>query len=237
MRTFLSWAVYEGHPVYHRFRDELKPVEHQVFVDSLTEDEVRAIASIDFDSPTVWAYVRQHFPEYPTAGIKRMITTEEHHHRLRITRDKFLLCTYTALRIGDADTLRPAQLHGDVARVKASKTDVTCIIPLVDDDVFQPAALLRAYAGTDPKRCLSCINYPYLYLPHVQALAGIERVQLQYHLGRKTFATLKIAQGVSRFQVMMTTGHQTESSFNHYLGINEAELLDWHRRTARKRVA
>lgn len=237
VRAFLIWAVYEGHPVYRRFRDELKPVEHQVFVDSLTEDEVRAIAGIDFDSPAVWAYVRRHFPEQPTAGIRRMITTEEHHRRLRITRDKFLLCTYTALRIGDADLLRPAQLHGDVARVKASKTGVTCIIPLVDDDVFQPAALLRAYTGTDPKFCLPRINYPYLYLPHVQALAGIERVQLQYHLGRKTFATLKIAQGVPRSQVMMTTGHQTESSFNHYLGINEAELLDWYRRTARKRVA
>ena len=86
-----------------------------------------------------------------------------------------------------------AQLHGDVARVKASKTGVTCIIPLVDDDVFQPAALLRAYAGTDPKLCLPRINYPYLYLPHVQALAGIERVPVKYHLGRKTFATLNVA--------------------------------------------
>lgn len=237
LRAFLNWAVYEGHPVYRRFRDELTPVEHHVFVNSLTEDEVRAIAGLDFESPAVWAYVRAHFPEQPTAGIRRMITTEEHHRRLRLTRDKFLLCTYTALRIGDADTLRPAQLHGDVARVKASKTGVTCIIPLVDDDVFQPAALLRAYAGTDPTRCLPRINYPYLYLPHVQALAGIERVALQYHLGRKTFATLKVAQGVPRSQVMMTTGHQTESSFNHYLGIDEAELLDWYRRTARKRVA
>ena len=92
--------------------------------------------------------------------------------------------------------------------------------------MFKPAALLRAYAGVDPKLCLPRINYPYLYLPHVQALAGIERLALQYHLGRKTFATLKVAQGVPRSQVMMTTGHQTESSFNHYLGINEAELLD-----------
>jgi hypothetical protein len=165
-----------------------------------------------------------------------MISTAEHHRRLRITRDKFLLCTYTALRIGDADALRPAQLHGDVARVKAGKTGVTCIIPL-DDDVFQPAALLQAYAGVDPKFCLPRINYPYLYLPHVQALAGIKRVPVKYHLGRKTFATLKVAQGVPCSQVMMTTGHQTESSFNHYLGVNEAELLDWYRRTARKRVA
>ena len=80
------------------------------------------------------------------------------------------------------------------------------------------------------------INYPYLYLPHVQALSGIERVRIRYHLGRKTFATLKIAQGVPRSQVMMTTGHQTESSFNLYLGIDEAELLTWYRKTARRNV-
>ena len=35
----------------------------------------------------------------------------------------------------------------------------------------------------------------------------------------------------------MTTGHQTESSFNHHLGINETELLDWYQRTTRKRMA
>jgi hypothetical protein len=48
--------------VYRRFRDELTPIEHHVFVNSLTEGEVLAIAGIDFESPAVWAYVRQRFP-------------------------------------------------------------------------------------------------------------------------------------------------------------------------------
>jgi hypothetical protein len=234
LRAFLMWALAEGHPVNRRFREVLKPVEHHTFVEAFTKDEVLAIAAIDFTTPAVWAYVQAQFPQQPTAGRRRMITTAEHLQRLRLTRDKFLLCTYTALRIGDADALRPAQLHGDVARVKASKTGVTCIIPLVDDDVFKPASLLRAYEGTDPKWCMPRVNYPYLYLPHVQYLAGITRLPVRFHTGRKTFATLKVAQGVPRSQVMMTTGHQTESSFNHYLGIDEAELLTWYRRTARK---
>ncbi|WP_201979273.1 tyrosine-type recombinase/integrase [Hymenobacter rubidus] len=234
VRAFLIWAAQEGHPVNRRFREVLQPIEHHTFVESFTEDEVLAIASIDFTSPEVWAYVQQQFPEQASAGPRRMITTAEHLRRLQLTRDKFLLCTYTALRIGDADNLRPAQLHGDVARVKAAKTGVTCIIPLVDDDVFKPASLLRTYAGQDPKWCLPRVTFPYLYLPHVQHLAGITRLPILFHTGRKTFATLKIAQGVPRSQVMMTTGHQTEASFNHYLGINEAELLAWYRRTARK---
>jgi integrase len=220
--------------VDRRFREVLKPIEHHTFVESFTEDEVLAIAGIDFTTPAVWAYVQEHFPEEPSAGARRMVTTAERLRRLRITRDKLLLCIYTSLRISDADALRPAQLHGDVARVKANKTGVTCIIPLVDDDVFKPASLLQAYAGQDPKKCLPSVHAPYLYLPHVQHLAGITRLPVKFHTGRKTFATLKVAQGVPRSQVMMTTGHQTEASFNLYLGIDEAELLTWYRRTARR---
>jgi integrase len=234
LRSFLQWADYEGLPVNRRFREFMKPVENQTFVDALTEAEVLAIAAIDFDSPALLAYVQEHFPEQLIAGPKQMITTAEHLRRLRYTRDKFLLCTYTALRLGDADALRPAQLHGEVARVVAAKTGITCIIPLLDDDVFKPAALLASYAGLGLKTCLPRVNYLYLYLPHVQRLAGITRLGLTFRLGRKTFATLKIAQGVPRSQVMMTTGHQTEASFNHYLGINEGELLDAYRKTARR---
>lgn len=72
------------------------------------------------------------------------------------------------------------------------------------------------------------MSTPYLCLPHVQHLAGITRPPVQFHTGRKTFAILKVAQDVPRAQVMMTTSHQTESNFNHYLGVNEVELLTWH---------
>jgi integrase len=237
VRAFLLWAVFEGQPVNPRFREFLQPVEHHTFVHSLTEGEVLAIAGIDFDSAAVQQYVQQHFPEQPRAGQRRMVSWPEHLRRLRLTRDKFLLCTYTALRVGDADRLSWPQLHGEVARVKTQKTGVTCIIPLLDDDVFRPAALLASYAHEQPpgrKTCLPRVNYPYLYLPHVRALAGIDRLPVLFHLGRKTFATLKVAQGVPRAQVMMTTGHQTEASFNHYLGIDEHELLAWYRKTARR---
>ena len=57
------------------------------------------------------------------------------------------------------------------------------------------------------------------------------------HVGRKIFATLKIYQGVPRSQVIITTGHQTKANFNRYLGIDEKELLEASRRTARKVVA
>jgi hypothetical protein len=74
LRAFLLWAVLEGHPVNPRFKEVLQPVEHHTFVESFTEGEVLAIAAIDFESPAVRAYVQAHFPEQPTAGIKRMLT-------------------------------------------------------------------------------------------------------------------------------------------------------------------
>ena len=67
----------------------------------------------------------------------------------------------------------------------------------------------------------------------MQRLAGIIRLPVLFHTGHKTFATLKVAQGVLRVQVMMSTGHQADASFNHYLGIDETELLTWYRKTAR----
>lgn len=71
-------------------------------------------------------------------------------------------------------------------------------------------------------------------LPQVAHLAGITRIHLTPKVGRKTFATLKIYQGVPRAQVMLATGHKTEASFNRYLGIDEQELIHSFRKTARR---
>ena len=118
-------------------------------------------------------------------------------------------------------SLRPAfnspRCRATVNRSLHCFTSASCSVCCFDwassctDEVFQPAALLRAYAGTDPKLCLSRINYPYLYLPYVQALAGIERVPLRYHPGRKSFATLPghdDDRPPNRVELQPSPGHQ-----------------------------
>jgi hypothetical protein len=83
--------------------------------------------------------------------------------------------------------------------------------------------------------CLPFVRDPWRYLPHVAQLAGgLERLKLGLHVGRKTYATLKVYQGVPKALVMLATGHQTEAQFNEYLGINEEELLASHEQTARR---
>ena len=108
------------------------------------------------------------------------------------------------------------------------------LIPYLDDDVFRPVALLEHYRPLGLDTCLPFVRDPWLYLPHVAALARLTRLKLGLHVGRKTYATLKVYQGVPKSLVMLATGHQTEAQFNEYLGINEEELLASHEQTARR---
>ncbi|GAB3294349.1 site-specific integrase [Hymenobacter tenuis] len=94
-------------------------------------------------------------------------------------------------------------------------------------------ALVRQYESWGLATCLPYVQKNEDYLPHLARLAGIGRLHITTRVGRKTFATLKIYQGVLKSQVMLATGHQTEKSFNRYSGINEQELLEIYRRTVR----
>ncbi|GAB3639349.1 hypothetical protein GCM10027422_49400 [Hymenobacter arcticus] len=148
----------------------------------------------------------------------------------------FLLCAYTSLRHGDAQELGWQHVFPEQRLLKKllHKTTITGLIPYLYDDVFRPVALLTKYAPLQLATCLPFVRDPWLYLPHVAHLSGRTRLKLGMHTGRKTYATLKVYQGVPNSLVMLATGHQTESQFNVYLGINRQELLDSYRQTARR---
>lgn len=149
---------------------------------------------------------------------------------LELVRDKLLLCCYTALRISDAERLTPRHVQGNFIKIEQGKTSEKAIIPFLDDDVFKPVALVSKYAHLR----LPPISNPNEHLPAVAALAGIARLAQTTKIGRKTFATLKIYQGIPKAQVILATGHKTETSFNRYLGIDEQELLRHFHKAARR---
>ena len=129
-----------------------------------------------------------------------------------------------------------SRMVAGAARVKAHKTGVACLVPLADGDVLNAglAAAPRLWPG--PKN-LPAAGEPPVPLPAPRAAAGRHTPHwaVKCHTGRKAFATLKIAQGVPRFRVVMTTGHQTAASFSHYPGVSEAGLVAWYwRKTARR---
>ena len=235
LKAFLHWSEQQDIIVNRHYQDFEAP-ERYKGVEALTEQELLRLAAVDLSTPQVRAYVAQHFPlaERAHAGGREMLTHEDHFQRLQYARDKVLLCCYLGLRLGDADRLAPEHLAGEVVRIHANKTGALCVIPYFDDDVFKPVELIGQYAPLGLETCLPYVREIYDYLPHVQHLAGLRRIPLSTRLGRKTFATLKIYQGIPKAQVMLATGHTTEKSFNRYLGIDEQELVEAYRKTARR---
>ena len=240
LRSFLFWAEGQGLPVPAHFRKVLRLAPSYVGKEALTQAELLRVAALDFAAPATQAYLAAAFPESAPrpagSGGRNALTSADHALRYQWVRDLFLLCAYTSLRAGDAqqatfDQVYPAQ---ELIKRVLNKTDVTALIPYLDDDVFQPVALLESYRPLALATCLPFVRDPWLYLPHVAALAGITRLKLGLHVGRNTYATLKVYQGVPKSLVMLATGHQTEAQFNVYLGIDEQELLASHRLTARR---
>lgn len=234
LKNFLYWCEERELPTTAKFHD-WKAAEQYVGADFLTAEELRAWAGVDLTTPAVREYLQQHFPLSSRAGTggRRTLTLADHQQRLEYARDKFLLCAYTGLRISDAERLAPAHIHGELIRIEAGKTGILCRIPFLDDDVLRPVALVQQYAPLGLPTCLPPTYDLDEYLPHVAQLAGITRLHITTKIGRKTFVTTRIYQGVPRTQVMVATGHQTEKSFLHYLGTNEQELVRIYRQAAR----
>jgi integrase len=239
LRSFLFWAEGQELPVPPRFRKVLKLAQSYVGKDALTQAELLRVAALDFRAPDVQAYLAQAFPEPPPRagrGGRGELPSAEHARRCEWTRDTFLLCAYTSLRHGDAQELGWQHVFAEQELIKKqlNKTTVVGLIPYLDDDVFRPVALLESYRPLGLATCLPFVRDPWRYLPHITQLARIMRLKLGMHVGRKTYATLKVYQGVPKSLVMLATGHQTEAQFNVYLGIDEQELLASHRQTARR---
>ncbi|MBO2007591.1 phage integrase SAM-like domain-containing protein [Hymenobacter negativus] len=247
LKSFLAWAEDRELPVNRKYRKFEAPDEY-IGVDALSQAELLRLAAVDFRTEEARTYVRQQFEALDPAlqalapAKKGMRTSQADPHRvaerlrmLEWARDKMLQCCYLGLRISDADKLSPRQISGQLVKLKATKTRKDCYIPFFDDDVFRPVALVEKYAPLGLATCLPVVNGLSDYLPHVQHLAGLTRFKLTSKIGRKTFVTLKISQGVPRAQVMQATGHLTEASFNRYLGVVEEELLESFRKTARRK--
>jgi hypothetical protein len=148
----------------------LRLVPGYVGVEALTEAELLNVAALNLRTPAVLALVTA---RVPLTYERRSLAPDEHLERLNWVRDKFLLCAYTGLRLFDADRLAPEHVQGDLSRMRAGKTDVICRVPLVDDDVFKPQALLAQYAPLGLATYLPWVRDPWKYLPLVQELSGI----------------------------------------------------------------
>ncbi|GAB2954530.1 hypothetical protein GCM10027048_19960 [Hymenobacter coalescens] len=227
LRTFLTWCEEQDLAVNRRYRKFVAPSVY-VGVDALTEAELRRLQALDFAS----AEVQQRLLELRGATHEKgndaaRWSFQQWAANVELARDKLLECVYTGLRISDADLLSWQHVKQDqLIHLRAGKNQHLCYIPFYDDELFHLVALARKYEA----RTGGTLLVPKCYrvndfLKVVQELAGIKRLSLTTKIGRKTFVTLKLYQGVPQRLVMQATGHTTEKAFNHYVGVDTLKLL------------
>ncbi|MGV3588555.1 MAG: phage integrase SAM-like domain-containing protein [Adhaeribacter sp.] len=230
LKNMLEWAQDQDDDliINGRFQRFHAP-EIYIGVDALWPDELLAIENIDFSQEEVKSYI---FTEYQKER-KTPVTEEEFAARLaavELARDLFLWCVYTSMRISDAQKFLLSFIQGEIIVLDPRKTETislnsVCYIPYYDDELIKPVSLVKKYASKSEQVFPDC-PYVNVYLKLVQNLAGITRFKLTTKIGRKTFVTMKVYQGIPTRIIMQATGHKTEASFNRYLGVNIKQLLD-----------
>ncbi|WP_185282881.1 tyrosine-type recombinase/integrase [Hymenobacter sp. NBH84] len=226
LSTFLAWCEEQELPVHRQYRKFVAPSQY-VGAEALTEHELRRIRDLDFRSGEVQARLLALRGERREKGnTPGQWSYQQWAAHVELARDKFLECCYTGLRISDAERLSWHHVKGQMIHIKSEKTGGECYIPFYDDDVFRMVSLAQHYEHRTHGDLLLPICYRVNeFLKVVQQLAGLTRLNLTTKLGRKTFATLKLYQGVPTRLVMQATGHTTEKAFNHYVGVDTIKLL------------
>ncbi|GAA3953699.1 phage integrase SAM-like domain-containing protein [Hymenobacter algoricola] len=243
LNTFLTWCEDDRDLPVHRQSHKFVAPSRYVGVEALTEDELVRIATLDFTG-TLREKIYSLWPA-PTSRKKDLYKLDltisgprfaEYAYQVELARDKFLQCCYTGLSIQDADTVGPGDVHGDIIRWDRGKSGNSCHIPYYDDTLFKPVALAAKYAGQSEQLVPRCPKVN-AYLKLIAQLAGVTRVGVSTKIGRKTFVTLKLFQGVPSRMVMMATGHTTEASFNHYVGVDVLALVNQYKKHGPNRAA
>jgi integrase len=242
LKTFLSWVELEKDLPVHRHYRRFVAASQQGQVDALTEKELHQLADLDFHDPALRAELAKLRVEMgrPTGAAQGATWEADWISHVELARDKFLQCCYTGLRISDANRAAWRDVRGNLIVLgEIAKSDVTVYIPFYDDEVFKPVALAERYEHRSPYDLLVPECYrANEFLKVVQRLAGITRLKLTTKIGRKTFVTLKLYQGVPARTIMQATGHQTEEAFNAYVGVDELEIVqNFMKKSARRRAA
>jgi integrase len=195
----------------------------------LTNDELRRIAEVQITPESLIA------ADATYAKMKRP-DLERKVEALCITRNKFLLGAYTALRVSDFNYLRNINISSGYFRVTTKKTGASVVIPI------HPAIHKMMEEGFDISTPISeqKIN---THIKEVARLAGItqpveatklvnHRAVVDWwpkcdvittHTARRSAATNMYKAGIPTISIMRITGHTTEKSFMKYIKITNEE--------------
>lgn len=225
MKVWLSDAEKDGlikDPSFHQYTTKTYDVNNIY----LTEDEIRRIYEIDFNSKEVQEQI----------GPKNNIEQ---------TRDLFVIACWTGLRYGDWHDLSKACIVGDRMTVPTHKTNKTVIIPLHP----YVKAIIEKYGGVLPQSVAKTKTNGHIKM--CGKLAGIDdevvldRIRggkevllrkhkydfITNHTARRSFATNMYIKNTPVHSIMAITGHTTEANFMKYIKIGKekhADILEKH---------
>ena len=225
MKVWLSDAENDGlvkDPSFHQYTTKT----HDVSNIYLTEDEIRRIYEIDFNSKEVKDQID------PKSNIEQ-------------TRDLFVVACWTGLRYGDWHDLSKACIISNRMTVPTHKTGKTVVIPLHP----YVKSIIEKYGGTLPQSVDKSRTNEQIRL--CGKLAGIDeeivldRIRggkevllrkhkydfISNHTARRSFATNMFLKKAPVHSIMAITGHTTEANFLKYIKVDKekhADILEEH---------
>lgn len=208
-KTFLHWVYDKGETTNRAFEKIKKKEFHVVEPDviRLTEEELRAIAELDF--------IRE--PALANA------------------RDLFLLQSSLGVRFSDLVKITPANIEGGFIRITTQKNRKTISIPLLSTARQIIERAIPPYPVTNQKlnqhlkviAQRANINNPVL-IPEFRGTTRKDRNYQKWelvttHTAKRTFVSLMIARGVTVDSVMKITGNN-RATIERYISLEDSEL-------------
>lgn len=155
--------------------------------------------------------------------------------RLEKIRDSFLIGCYTGLRFSDFSTLTKDNIIGNFIKVKTDKTNAFVVIPINPNlrtilDKYEILPSIRTETLIDNIQIIGklagidTITQKYKEAGLVTTMQNVPKYELvTSHTARRSFATNCYKAGIPAKQIMLITGHKTESEFFKYIQISQEE--------------
>lgn len=142
-----------------------------------------------------------------------------------------LLCC-TGKRVSDYIKMESTEIDGEIIKFLTRKTEEVCYVPYYDDLYFRPKYIIeemnKKFGGL-PKVSDQKLREA---ITELCTIIGFDRFDVKTKTGRKTFATIKLLQGVSKPIIMKSTGHKSEKSFDSYVEIDQFDVLKGNKEKA-----
>lgn len=195
----------------------------------LTNEELQKIADVEITVETL----RVSSDKYNDVSEFDLIRKVE---ALNLSRNKFIVGAYTALRVSDFNHLRNVHISDGFFRVNTQKTGAAVVIPihptirkLIDSgfDISTPISeqkinkhikeVARLAGITQPVEATKLVNHRAVvdWWPKCDVITT--------HTARRSAATNMYKAGIPTISIMRITGHTTEKSFMKYIKITNEE--------------